>query len=467
METVLKMEGNMNNKLLKKEIILSGLTLIIFAISQYALRMQMFIYSDDAEVADKILKIGWRGYVKHIYHSFSGKFLTDPLGAAMGQWSFKVWALTDVVLYLLAACLVAYIIRLCLEKFDRTPSYTGTLFITCLTVMCMPVKYLVSAGFIMTSSNYVYTSIGIIITIAAVLFATHSKQKYTAKFPVVVLGIIGTVYASNQEQSACVLGGLLCGYICCYFLSYKKINKTAMLMLLADMAGLATLMLGPAHMARMKSAEGTFSIPNYQSWTIPNKITEGITTTAANIYFLPVIVFTMLVVFLFMAAVVMHRKNIRLMTAASLLLLFEIYEIVTGFKNFYYYRSYCWGLPDTGANTLDFAIIIAITVLVIYSLWNIFENKTEAAALLWLLTVGALSRIMMGFSATLFGSSFRTFIYQIVTIGCVDIYIFMRVIGCISGKHIRMLLTAGLFTTACCCYLSNYNWLVNFKAFSI
>ncbi len=51
----------MNNKLLKKEIFLSSLTLIIFAISQYILRMQMFIYSDDAEVADKILKMGWGG----------------------------------------------------------------------------------------------------------------------------------------------------------------------------------------------------------------------------------------------------------------------------------------------------------------------------------------------------------------------------------------------------------------------
>ncbi len=380
----------------------------------------------------------------------------------MVQWRFKIWALTDVALYVLAVCLLAYIVRLCLEKFDRKPSYAETLFIVCLAVMCMPVKYLVSAGFIMTSSNYVYTSIGIIISIAAVLFSERSQAKSVIKFAVIIFGMIGTAYASNQEQSACVLGGLLCGYICGYFINCKNINKTAMLMLLTDTAGLAALMLGPAHMARIKSTEGTFCIPNYESWTVPNKITEGITTTAANIYFLPVIVFIMLIVLLFTATVLMHRKNMKLIAAASILLLFEIYEIITGFSNFHYFRNYSWGLPDTGTNILDFIIIAVITVLIIYSLWNIFENKTEAAALIWILMVGAMSRIIMGFSATLFGSSFRTFIYQIITIGCADIYILMRMPGCMSGKTTRILLTVGLLITACCCYYSNYNWLISF-----
>ena len=56
------------------------------------------------------------------------------------------------------------------------------------------------------------------------------------------------------------------------------------------------------------------------------------------------------------------------------------------------------------------------------AVWNIFDDKWEAAGILWTLFIGAMSRIMMGFSATLFGSSFRTFMYQLVLIGCVDLY---------------------------------------------
>ena len=71
------------------------------------------------------------------------------------------------------------------------------------------------------------------------------------------------------------------------------------------------------------------------------------------------------------------------------------------------------------------------------AVWNIFDDKWEAAGILWTLFIGAMSRIMMGFSATLFGSSFRTFMYQLVLIGCVDLYILIRILGRIGNKAVK------------------------------
>ena len=90
------------------------------------------------------------------------------------------------------------------------------------------------------------------------------------------------------------------------------------------------------------------------------------------------------------------------------------------------------------------------------AVWNIFDDKWEAAGILWTLFIGAMSRIMMGFSATLFGSSFKTFMYQLVLIGCVDLYILIRILGRIKNKVAKTGILAALTVIACISYYNNY-----------
>lgn len=189
----------------------SLLILAGFAVSQYALRMNMFIYSDDAVAQEDMRNMTRSEYFRYIYQTKNGKVLTDPLGAFMGQWEFGYWALADVLLYSLAACLAAYLLRCLLIKTSKNSSisYAVALFISCALIMCLPVSYLLSAGFILTNTNYAYTSFGIIFCLAAVMALGDEKVKFGWKLLMWILGIIGTVYASNQEQTACVLGGHL------------------------------------------------------------------------------------------------------------------------------------------------------------------------------------------------------------------------------------------------------------------
>ncbi len=80
-------------------------------------------------------------------------------------------------------------------------------------------KLSVVSWFILTNSNYVYTRIGSIMCLAAVVYLYGKyRQNDRAKAVAVLGGALGVV-ASNQEQSACVLGGMLCGYIFWYFMT--------------------------------------------------------------------------------------------------------------------------------------------------------------------------------------------------------------------------------------------------------
>ena len=69
---------------------------------------------------------------------------------------------------------------------------------------------------------------------------------------------------------------------------------------------------------------------------------------------------------------------------------------------------------------------------------------------------------MMGFSATLFGSSFKTFMYQLVLIGCVDLYILIRILGRIKNKVAKTGILAALTVIACISYYNNYQWLISY-----
>ena len=69
--------------------------------------------------------------------------------------------------------------------------------------------------------------------LAAVVYLTENAgRKSWVKIIAALGGILGVLYASNQEQSACVLGGMLCGYIFWYFMTHdKKVNIPAVLFL--------------------------------------------------------------------------------------------------------------------------------------------------------------------------------------------------------------------------------------------
>lgn len=231
----------------------SLLILAAFAVSQYALRMNMFIYSDDAVAQEDMRNRTRLEYIRYIYQIKNGKVLADPLGAFMGQWEFGYWALVDVLLYVLVACLVAWLLRTLVIKASKTSavSYVASLFISCLLIMCLPVSYLLSAGFILTSTNYAYTSFGIIFCLTAVMVLNDREMKAARKVLATLLGTVGTLYASNQEQTACILGGALMGYLLTdFFRNGRKVNKPALLYLVLDGGGLLFMLLSPGHIAR-------------------------------------------------------------------------------------------------------------------------------------------------------------------------------------------------------------------------
>lgn len=265
----------------------------------------------------------------------------------------------------------------------------------------------------------------------------------------------------RKSRFSDALGGALVGFLVMdFFQNQRRINKSAVLYLALDGAGLLFMLLLPGHIARSREQGGLFAVPDYASWTFADKVAGGTTATFANVYFQPMLVFTLLCVLLFLAALLMKNMSWRTIVPATLLLAFAVYERLTDYEGFVTFYDFTFGLPDTDGSIASIVLIAVISFLILFTIWMLFENKWEAGGVIWALLLGAASRVIMGFSQTLFGSSFRTFIPQLTMISLVDGYLFLRILKKLSKNAWKVLLIAALFVVACLYYHYNYNWLI-------
>lgn len=232
-----------------------------------------------------------------------------------------------------------------------------------------------------------------------------------------------------------------------------------MLYLALDGAGLLLMLSSPGHVARSQERGGLFAVPDYASWTFLDKVRGGITTTFANVYFQPLLVFTVLCALLFLAALLINRK-VWTIVPVTLLLIVTVYETLTDYDGFVTFYDYSFGLPDLDGSVASIVLMVVISILILSTVWSLFEDKWEAGGLIYALLLGTGARIIMGFSQTLFGSSFRTFIPMLTMISLVDGYLLLRIFQKLTKNGWKVLLLAILFVTACLYYRYNYNWLI-------
>lgn len=414
-----KYVGMEKMKMRKWNHILSYGLIVCYFVLMLLLHLKMSVVSDDIVFKDNLTDSTVIQFMQKCYLYINGRIFTDPLGAVLVAIPFTAWKVLDS-----GICTVAYymIDKLLADK-DQILEH---LFVF-LVMLMYPVYYLMSAGFIMTSTNYLYTSFGIL-CIAVALKWTRDR-----KFSVgsVVLITVASFYAANQDQSACVAIALLLAYAV-YLVAVEKGEKRVVWMtlyaLICVCAGFALLWFSPGHIARSKSVEGTFCVPGYADWSVATKLFKGYTTTAANLLYYPTWIYVMLCVLVCVLG--MLNKKWIMKGIATIPLLFCLGSYYIWSHSFSYYPTYGFGMADL--LTYDNPILTVVTSLLplvlflflCFAVLDSCESKLYGGTIVLLLSIGLASRVAMGFSASLFGSSFRTFTYLLLLmqVDCVLIF---------------------------------------------
>ena len=166
----------------------------------------------------------------------------------------------------------------------------------------------------------------------------------------------------------------------------------------------------PGHLGRMGSVvEMEAWLPQYAQWSLAHKVYRGYTSTAAVMFFQRQDLIT---VFTALIGVLSIKKRF---WAGVVPLFIEATVKLVGYDRFVVFFPYSCGMPDidllgngmaSRVTLLLSAVIIGSTV---YSLYKVVENRRKLGAIYVLLFIAACTREMMGFSATIYASSFRTF----------------------------------------------------------
>ena len=130
----------------------------------------------------------------------NGRYFTDTLAYIFLNGPFVVWKLFDSVLYVLLAMMTAYL-------FGDDVMWD---LACCGMVALFPFEYMISAGYIATSANYMYP----VFCVVLVFFCLKRIYEEKGKAWEIVCIVLATLYGTNHEQAGIALiCSLACGAV--------------------------------------------------------------------------------------------------------------------------------------------------------------------------------------------------------------------------------------------------------------
>lgn len=276
----------------KKECWRKLLILCLFAGILYVIRIPYGLVSDDAVIAQTINSQTLLGNFMDRWQ-YNGRIFTDVLANLFYRMPMIVWKLFDIAIYILIALLIS--------KIFTEDSWTD-ISIVCVLILMFPGSYLGSAGYIATTTNYVYPVAGLLGVMYHVSRVRHRQRVSWWQYLITGACIL---YITNHDQSGMVLiGGLFLYLIYCIVLKENKaVIVNTGVWLLFSVACYIFMFMIPGHIYRMAStAEMERWFPQYADWSLLKKIYHGFSTTVANFLFSNVKLFSLIVLLLFVLA---------------------------------------------------------------------------------------------------------------------------------------------------------------------
>ena len=373
----------------------------IFGIYMLLCHLPLPFYGDDAYL---LPLVGARGFWEHfqILYGYNGKIFTDFSAFCFYHLPYGVWKIFNCAVFMLVALLI---VRIFTENRPRD------VLITCALVAIFPLSYLGTAGYIATCCNYLYPFTGIL------LVALQMKDLFAGKTIGAVRHLLLApvmAYTLNQDQAACILtGGLFLLTLSCAF--FRPHNKKLLCYVgayfLVSAIGYGLMFIMPGHLSRMASTlEMELYLPEYATWSIGQKLYRGYSSTVAQVFFNDT---SVCLLFFFLLGILCQEKG----TLTHKLLSFLppvgmlVVELV-GAKTFLRFQS---EMPDLRPlSTLNGLVGLLFAsgslVIMVYLLCRCVRGYPKFL-MLGILLLGAGSRLMMGFSATIYASQQRTFTY--------------------------------------------------------
>ena len=368
---------------------------------------------DDKVFLESVTGTSIASYVLPRYYNWSSRLIIEFVLCAVLKISKYLWILIEALMVILAGYSIS---KLFIKNEENKKENTVILVAM---ILMYPIMQMNSAGWAATTINYMWP-------LATGLFALIPIRKIwdgeKIKFWQYPLYTIALIFSANQEQACAILFGCYLLFSLLMILKNKKIHPFMIIQTILVIASLIFILTCPGNSVRTETEiQNTFK--DFEMLTVLDKIGVGITSTMGQIIGKSNIIFA--IMSLIIAVYVYSNYKESLYRVAAIIPVFSILGLC-------YFSSiskaifpYFGALKDliikeevmlTAANCNNLLNVIPIIfagvnfICIIMSLLLIFKNLKDNVALLVFL-VGLASRLIMGFSPTVFLSGERTMLF--------------------------------------------------------
>lgn len=406
--------------------------ILVFAHCLFRINTADDIFFKNIELSNIFTWLGTR------YNEWSSRLIIEFIMVILLHLPAIIWYILDSLMILLVAYSISYLFTKNTMR-DKILS----LVLTCI----YPFFEMGGAGWYATTINYLWPMACGLFSLTAIKNVLDGKKEKLWMYPLYSLALL---VACNQEQMCALIFGFYLIFII-YMIKEKQNNKFLIFQFLLVVMSLIFILTCPGNNLR-NIVETARWYPEFTSLTLVEKSILGILTTVAmNIMNLkiPFILLIILIPFLL-------RKNNNVFIKINSFIPLIIVGILNIFSNIFQqfyssitgiitgFRSFIIGASAINLHSMNTIVVLLIAIIMILSislsLYFIMKEKDEKLQYLLpiIFLAGLASRVIMGFSPTVFESGVRTFLFYDFSI---IICILVLITRCFDNKKINDITT--------------------------
>ena len=386
----------------------------LFALFILELILTIFITPnkyDDETFLDSVTGTTVFSYVGPRYFNWTSRFIIEYVLCSVLKISKYMW----ILLQALMVTLIGYSISEIFVKDNKKENNLMLLFM----ILFYPLDVMNSAGWAATTVNYLWPLAMCLYSLIPIKKMWYNEKIKFFQYPLFILSIL---FAGNQEQTCCILVGCYVVFSILMIIRDRKIKPFMVIQTMLAIGSLIFILTCPGNYVR-NNIEINENFKDFNMLSVLDKIELGFTSTFGLIIKHGNLVFAllsfMIVVYIFSYYKSKLYRIIAVIPLISICLLCYTRNVTNNlFPFFGAFRTLITEerlmLTASNCNNLTNVIPIVFAFVnfgcLILSILLIFKNlKNNIAVFVFL--VGFASRLIMGFSPTIFVSGTRTMIF--------------------------------------------------------
>ena len=414
--------------------------MIVFTLLVFYFFSDKVAWQDDITFSNYIINKTLHQFLFERYEQWSSRCVIEATLVAMLQSSLYVWkTISTILVTICTECAISLFLSKKNIKYCFIPYL--------LVLLTIPTITLTDAGWIATTTNYLWPLTSFM-ALAIIIKKIFNEEKI-GLFEKAQASVL-TIYAANIEALVLTIIGIIVVLFVYkafesktpYYELAKRIDRTVFLVLGISSVLLVLTLLAPGNAIRT-TAETSNWFPDFGELGLLDKLKLGIVSTMpffyANTIYLCNLAyptnFLMLLLMLFISIKLWKDKNYKVLAMqfmGILIVLFNQVHIIA--NSFGKQINKCWYvLANTKINQysdfesiyiyLEILIYLLVGGTLIYGVYIALNKSKKGLLSCIILLAGFCTRLIMGFSPTVYVSGTRTFLFAIAAILIVTLII--------------------------------------------